>query len=250
MHIALIQMTVADGNPLDNLRHADELIRSYPDANLYLLPELWASGYARSSWQEYADQHHKGVIQAITSLAKKQNAWIGGSYVVRHKSGFANRFILIPPDDSDPITYDKMRLLSLFDEDKLFVSGKRRVHANINEWHANLSICFDLRFPEVYRKSALEGTELFLIVAQWPKERCHHMVAIARARAIENQAYVAVCNRIGISKKGLDFGGESGIWAPDGTQLANAKDRECVVVTEIKREMVHKTRKELPFLVP
>ncbi len=249
MHVAIVQMKGQDGDPEANQIHAEELIRSHGKAQLYLLPELWTTGYHHESWPSYVSQHHDRIVRQIQELSQQLSAWIGGSYVVRDgHGGYFNRFLLLSPDGSQPIHYDKVHLFASMDEDKRFCAGKQRVNAQIGTWCTNLSICYDLRFPGMYRQSALEGATLFLISAQWPRERCHHMIDLAKARAIENQAYVVLCNRIGPATDDIFFGGQSGIWAPDGTQLCNAADREVVLGSTLKIELVNKMRSAIPVL--
>jgi len=250
MRISLVQMKVVDGAPEANLAQAEALIRSQPGAELYLLPELWAVGYAREAWQDYVRHHHGTVLARMTALGEELNASIGGSYIARHEEGdLANRFLLLTPAKGTAVlAYDKVHLFAPLDEDKHLVAGHERVSGQLGEWRVHLSICYDLRFPEMYRAAALEGSHLFLIVAQWPQERCHHMVALAQARAIENQAYVALCNRIGPSQEGLDFGGQSGIWTPDGTPLATGGDEETVISATIDLGTVTHLREAFPVL--
>ena len=250
MRLTLIQMEVVDGEPEQNIAHACELIRSAPGAALYLLPELWTIGYARDSWSRYLRDHHEKTLQQIHQLSDELNATIGGSFIAPTENGaIANRFIVIAPGRKQALyQYDKVHLFGPLGEHESLQSGQRRVHGPLGEWHVGLSICYDLRFPESYRRNALEGTNLFLIPAQWPQERCHQMVTLAQARAIEDQAYVALCNRIGSSPAGIDFGGHSGIWAPDGAQLADGMTHESIISADLDLRKVETIRTTMPVL--
>lgn len=249
MHVALVQMEGKDGQPEANLAHAETLIRAYGRAELYLLPELWTTGYHHKSWSDYVTHHHDKIIQHMQGLCQELKAWIGGSYVVSDgHGGYFNRFVLLSPDASTPIHYDKVHLFTAMDEDKRFGAGKQRINTQVGDWCTSLSICYDLRFPGMYRQSALDGATLFLIPAQWPRERCHHMVDLAKARAIENQAYVVLCNRIGPATDDIFFGGQSGIWSPDGTQLCNATEEDGIFGADIEINLVQKLRQAIPVL--
>lgn len=250
MRLTLLQMKVADGDPQTNLHHAEEMIRSEPGSDLYLLPEVWTTGYDRSSWRNYVDNIHFEVISSLTHLAQETNSCIGGTYIARKgPHELVNRFLLIS-GEWDFETYDKIHLFEPLEEDKYLTPGEKPVQTKIKEWNVGLSICYDLRFPNMYRASALEGTTLFLVPSQWPAVRCHQMVVLAQARAIENQSYVALCNRIGTAQNGLHFGGRSGIWGPDGTLLADAGDKEGIITAEIDLDHVKKYRQEFPVLQP
>lgn len=250
MRLTLIQMEVVDGEPEQNLSHALELIRHAGGADFYLLPELWTIGYARDSWSRYLRDHHSNTLQSIHQLSNELNAAIGGSYLVPTENGaMANRFIIVGPREPKALyEYDKVHLFGPLGEHEALQAGNRRVHGPLNEWHVALSICYDLRFPESYRANALDGANLFLIPAQWPQERCHQMVTLAQARAIENQAYVALCNRIGPSPAGIEFGGHSGIWAPDGAQLADGMTHESILNANLDSKKVETIREAIPVL--
>ncbi len=248
MKISLVQARIVDGQPIANCEHILELIRQHEPSDLYLLPELWPTGYHRDSWPEYVQKDHQQVMHDLKSLAQEQKAWIGGSYVVASDDNLVNQFILLSPSGEIAITYDKVHLFSPLEEDKNFKAGTESVQTTINSWNTHLSICYDLRFPIMYRKAAQQGAQLFLISAQWPVERCHHMVALAKARAIENQAYVALCNRIGPTTSGLTFGGFSGVWDPDGNQVADANIQEQVITAKLVIHRVEESRAQIPIL--
>lgn len=250
MRLTLIQMEVVDGEPEQNVTHAFELIRSAPGAALYLLPELWTIGYARDSWARYVRDHHEKTLRQVQELSNELNATIGGSFIAPTENGaLANRFMLIAPGQTQALyQYDKVHLFGPLGEHEALQAGDRSVHGPLGEWDVGLSICFDLRFPESYRRNALAGTNLFLIPAQWPQERCHQMVILAQARAIENQAYVALCNRIGPAPAGIEFGGHSGIWAPDGAQLGDGMRHESIISADLDLAKVQAVRQALPVL--
>ncbi len=250
MLISLIQTNIIDGNPLGNANAITKLIQEDKNkTDLYLLPEVWTTGYARECWPEYTSTQHDKILTQLCRLAQERKIWIGGSYVAAaSNTQYANRFLLIDSDGNIAASYDKAHLFSPLGEDQRFKAGQELVQLNIGPWQTNLSICYDLRFPNMYRRAAVEGTTLFLIVAQWPAERCEHMVALAQARAIENQAYVALCNRIGPTQSGLHFGGMSGIWGPDGTALISAQTQTGIFGAHIDLQNVIKARTKLPVL--
>lgn len=249
LRIALVQMAVADGQPTRNLERAVAAIESAPGADLYLLPELWTTGYDHAGWPEAARQT-PAIHTALQRLSASRRAVIGGSLIDRAGDALVNRFWLCYPDGRSPVTYDKGHLFAPMREDQHLIAGDRRVSAPLNGWTANLSLCFDLRFPEMYRLAAVGGADLFLVASEWPAERATALRTLATARALENQAFLALVNRIG--KAGTDgtaFGGGSMLVAPDGTIVADAgTSDERVVIGVADRTLVAKARSTLQVL--
>ncbi len=245
LRIALVQLEITDGDGPANLARAQGVLRNAPAADLYLLPELWTSGYAHGSWERQAHTFTAQVLDTLAALARERSAWIGGSLISPSGARLANRFWLLPPD-GEPVTYDKAHLFAPMGEPGRLEAGAGRVRASINGWTAALSICYDLRFPEMYRLDALDGATLFLVPAEWPAVRAETLRVLARARAIENQAYVALCNRVGRAADGTVFGGGSAVIAPDGTVVAEAGATATVVVATLDAAAVAAARAHLP----
>jgi omega-amidase len=247
--IALVQMVVREGDPEANVARARGFLATAPEADVYLLPELWSSGYSHGRWPEIADQSTPEVLEWMTTVAAAKQAYLGGSLITRRRSDQAlvNRFWIIAPDGKR-VSYDKGHLFAPLKEDTHLRAGTSRVRTNIHGWNAALSLCFDLRFPEQYRLDAVDGAELFLVASEWPEPRCNAFTALVRARAIENQAVLAVCNRLGPGEPDLTYCGNSVIVGPDGTILAAAGQDECVVMGEVDKSMVEHARSALPVL--
>lgn len=252
LRVALLQLAVQDGRPDRNLERALDLLGGLTAVDLVLLPELWTSGYAYEAWEETADDHTPGVVRRLRGLACEKSAWIGGSLLSRRSDGgLANRFWLVPPDGGPPVWYDKRHLFEPMGEPERLVAGDRRVRTEIAApWTAGLSLCYDLRFPEMYRQDALQGACLFLVPSEWPEERRNVLSLLARARAAENQAYLAVCNRAGQGRDGTAFGGGSMLVAPGGEVVCRAGADEEVVVDVAEFEKVLATRRAIPLLTP
>lgn len=248
LRIGLVQLEIRDGDPARNLARAAELIRGATPADLFLLPELWTTGYTHASWPDQARESTPRTCAALASLARELGVWIGGSLISKTDRGLANRFWLSPPDGGPAATYDKVHLFPALGEPDCLVAGRRRVAVRVGDWAAALSICYDLRFPEMYRLDAVDGAALFLVVAEWPAARADALRLLARARAVENQAFLALCNRTGVAADGTAFGGGSLVVGPDGTLLADAGDREGVVVAAIEPHAVREARSAMPVL--
>jgi predicted amidohydrolase len=161
-----------------------------------------------------------------------------------------NRFWLFFPDGRPPVSYDKGHLFAPMREDRYLVPGDRRVCAPLDGWTAGLSLCFDLRFPEMYRLAAVSGVDLFLVASEWPAQRAAALRTLATARAIENQAYLALVNRIGrADTDGTMFGGGSMLVAPDGTIVADAgTTAEGVVIGVAEKARLAQARRDLAVI--
>ena len=249
MRVAVVQMMVTDGNPSVNFAHAENLIKQSPGANLYLLPELWTTGYDHSSWNNTAVNITPKICADLQELSQTLKAWIGGSMISsRDDVGLANRFWLFSPKGDVPIHYDKVHLFSPMKEDKYLSHGETTVMTQIDEFKASLSICFDLRFPAMYCQTAIDGANLFLVASEWPHPRYETLRLLARARAVENQAFLLLSNRLGPASDGTNFCGGSMIVAPDGQIVADAEDSEQVIITDIDIEQSAKLRSNLAVL--
>ncbi len=263
LRVALVQLAVADGDPADNLARAGALVRGAPPADLYLLPELFTTGYAHDAWARVAREDTPGAVDALRRLADERGAWVGGSMIAEADGGgLANRFFLAAPGDAGRgaplVRYDKAHLFPPMGEPGRLTGGTERVRACVGRGagaaDAALSICFDLRFPEQYRLDAVSGATLFACVAEWPHPRGETLRLLARARAAENQAWLALCNRVGPAADGTVFCGGSCVIAPDGTVVADAGEAvDAVVVAEVDVGAAHGARAAfavLPLRVP
>ena len=249
LRVALVQLAIRDGEPEANLEHATASIRSADSADLYVLPELWTTGYAHDTWARVADRETPAIVESLAGLAAERGAYIAGSMISRDERGaLVNRLWLVPPTGAAPIHYDKGHLFAPMGEDRYLSPGDRRVVAPICGWRAGLSICFDLRFPEMYRADALDRAELFLVVSEWPAVRAEAQRVLARARAIENQTFVVLCNRVGTATDGTRFDGGSIVVAPDGTVMADAGGDEGVVHATLDAEAIRAVRRQMPLL--
>jgi omega-amidase len=248
MRIALVQMAVREGDAEANLSRARGLLADAPAAELYLLPELWTSGYAHDRWETLADHSSPAVREWMLSWARERRAWLGGTLIARtDNGGLANRFHLAGPD-GQLVLYDKGHLFAPLREDLLLEAGRARVRTTVEDWTAALSICFDLRFPGQYRRDAVEGAEVFLVSSAWPEPRCSILRALAQARAMENQAVLALCNRTGPDGAGGMYCGHSALFGPGGEIVVEAGSDEGVHVAELDRGTVEAARRALPVL--
>jgi predicted amidohydrolase len=247
LRVSLAQIDVVFGDVAANLQKAEacaaEAARA--GANLLLLPELWSSGLDL----EHAAQHAgRGSDAAMADLARRHQLHIYGSIPVKGLDAkVTNQGLLFSSDGGCLAEYAKLHLFRPMDEDRYLQRGDSVVIADTPWGRAGLAICYDLRFPELFRAHSAGGAKLVLIVAEWPYPRLEHWQTLLRARAIENQVFMIACNRAGESR-GLRFCGHSCVIDPWGETVVEAGDSEQLVTAEIDLARVDEVRKAFPVL--
>ncbi len=216
--------------------------------SLILYPEMFATGYIPERAEELAEDLETGsapTAQMLSGLVKETNCFILGGGMHRTANGFTNRICLYGPAKATDkqIYYDKVH--PFFPEQKEFTAGKGVTLFKIQDLALATAICYDLRFPEEFRKGRANGAQAFTVQASWPAVRNEHWETLLRARAIENQAYVLAVNNV--SADGT-YIGNSQVIAPDGECIVKAEaKKEQVVSAEISASVVEKIRKEFPI---
>jgi predicted amidohydrolase len=245
--VSLAQISFQLGQPETNFERAAEWIAKAADrgSDLVLLPELWASGYDLENWQRYATTLEEGLFARLADLARSHEMAIGSSLLERDDGQAYNTFVLFGADGERLGAYRKIHRFRLLDEEKWLGAGDELTLIHAPWGLTGLSICYDLRFPEMFRVYGLGGVGLILLVAEWPQTRIEHWRILLQARAIENQTYVAAVNKVGESK-GATLGGHSAVIDPWGKRLVEGYTREDLLTAEIDFREVEKARRFLP----
>ncbi len=182
----------------------------------------------------------------MRGLAKEHHIGLGGSLLERRGDQAFNTFVLFGSDGGILGLYRKIHLFRLMDEEKWLTAGNELVVADAAWGRAGLGICYDLRFPEMFRYYGLRGAELILLPAEWPSRRIQHWSALLRARAIENQVFIAAVNRVGESK-GEVFGGRSVLLNPWGETLVEGTEvDEALLTASLDLKEVARVRQHIP----
>ena len=245
--IALAQLDLDFGKPDHNFALVEESVKkaAASNADLVLLPELWASGFDLKNSGEYASPLGEGWFKETQSLAEKYKIGLGGTLIERHTDHFFNTFVLYDQEGTLLASYRKIHLFGMLEEDRYLQPGNL-IETKETPWGiVGLSICYDLRFPEVFRKYSVAGAEIILLSAEWPAKRIEHWKVLLRTRAIENQIFVAAVNKVGISQ-GAKIGGASCIIDPMGNVLAEGDNQAGLLHAEIDLSLVEKTRRWMP----
>lgn len=247
MRVALVQMDIALGRPDENRARVAERVRAAAEgADLVMLPEMWSTGYALPDLLDrLADRDGEPSGPFLSALARECGVWLAGSVPNQRDGRVYNHATLYGPDGGLVATYDKAHLVPMMDEHRYLAPGGQVTVAEIGGVRAGLAICYDLRFPELFRTMALAGAELMLIPAQWPAQRLHHWRILLQARAIENQCFVIACNRVGRDAANA-FPGHSMVIDPWGTVIAEGGEGEEILRTEIDPGQVAEIRSRIP----
>lgn len=213
---------------------------------LIIMPEMTLTGFTMRS-SEFAEDLEAESFLFYKELALEYHAYIAAGLIESSAGSYFNTLLIISPSGQLAGSYRKIHPFSYSTEDKHFNRGDKPVVTNIGEWKVGLSVCYDLRFPELYRYYGKNRTELIINIANWPDTRVEHWKVLLRARAIENQCYVAGVNRTGSGSK-LNYPGNSVVYDPMGNEVVLASGEEGVFSALINRNVVFETRQKFPFL--
>lgn len=250
MKIALVQTDIAWENKAANFKRVGDLLasRSFPGGGLIVLPELFATGFTMNS-EPFAENDLEESESFMLKLAKEKGAHVAGGWIRRAGSGFkpANCASIASPQGKILCRYHKTHPFSLGGEHENYTRGKKIETVNVGGVQMTPTICYDLRFPETYRLGAQSGTQVFLVMANWPEKRIGHWTALLRARAIENLAYVIGVNRCG-QDPGLSYNGHSVLFDFMGEIVAEAGAGEGVTEATINLQSLVEWRNYFPAL--
>jgi predicted amidohydrolase len=218
--VGVFQFDIKSGDISANQQKAYEGILRLSDmkTNIAVLPELWSSGFDPSRIKDHAEKTPE-IISDMSKLAADHRMMIAGSMPEVHDKRVYNTLFLIDKNGSLAGSYRKIHLFPPLKENACFHAGSRPVVCKTSLGTIGMMICYDLRFPELARSHAMQGAQIILVSAQWPRSRIEHWDILLRARAIENHVFIIACNRCG-QEGDLIFGGHSQIISPSGKVLA------------------------------
>ncbi|WP_305043817.1 carbon-nitrogen family hydrolase [Geoalkalibacter sp.] len=191
--------------------------------DLAVLPEMWSCGYDYRRLAELAEQTPH-LLAELRELSARLGLVVVGSLPEKQDGKLYNTARVIDRGEARG-SYRKLHLFSNMGEDRFLAAGDHTLVAPTSVGRLGVAICYDLRFPELFRKLALEGAEILCLPAEWPKPRQEHWRTLLRARAIENQQFVVAANCCGIQGK-LDFFGMSLLISPWGEVLAEGGEQD------------------------
>lgn len=250
MQIVAVQSDIVWEDAAANHRRVRGLLESAkPERGaVVVLPEMFASGFS----MDVAKTTDAGGKSAafVAAMAKELGVYVVAGVVNPHERDRAchcNESVIVGPDGKDVARYQKIHPFTPGGESDHYRAGEMVIVVDISGWKVCPFVCYDLRFPEVFRIGVSKGAELFVVIANWPAARVHHWVTLLQARAIENQAYVVGVNRAGKDPK-FEYPGRSLVVDPTGKVVGDAGEREGVIQARLDRELLERTRATLPFL--
>lgn len=251
LRITLVQANQIWEDKQANLENYNRLLQNCQDTDLIVLPEMFHTAFSMNAHKFTETMDNSVGLDWLKITAKEKNVAIYTSLIIQENGNYYNRGVFVIPSGKI-ISYDKRKCFGLAGEDKVFTAGKEKVIIEYRGWKLQLQICYDLRFPEISRNKLnsnhLPLYDVLMYVANWPEKRKLHWQTLLTARAIENQSYVIGVNRIGEDGKGLIYSGDSQISDPLGiTQILTTKKEEVKTIC-LSRELLEKTRLDLPFL--
>ncbi len=251
VEVASIQLEIKDDQtPANRLDQVEVLLDSLEGADLVLLPEIWRTGYFNfSRYHEEAETLAGETIARLAAKARqKQFLLLAGSLVERQGEDYYNTSVMIDRRGNVEATYRKIHLFGYgSSEQRLLKRGTQPTVVQTDLGRFGLATCYDLRFPELFRRMVDQGAQAFLIVSAWPYPRLPHWQALNQVRAFENQCFLVSCNCAGLNQ-GTRLCGHSMVVDPWGVVIAGAGDREAVVRARIDLSLVDHFRAEFPAL--
>ena len=244
MRVVLLQRNLAWGSPQANLQNLDQALDRNPGADLYVLPEMFTTGFATLPDATVEDEPSVGLAW-MKAAAVRTDAAIAGSIALKTDDGCRNRFFFVKPDGS-VVKYDKRHLFTYGGEQERFSAGHERVVTEWRGWRFLLTVCYDLRFPIWLRNR--DDYDAIICVANWPDKRRYHWDTLLRARAIEDQCYVLGVNRVGEDPVCV-YNGGTVLLDPYGNTVAACPDStECECGGELDMKMLQDYRAKFPVL--
>lgn len=249
MNVIGFQLDIAWENKTENYSRVSRWFRqSHPaPGTLVVLPEMFATGFSMQAMQTQESQPSP-TIRFLSDLARQYQIAIVAGLVLTDAAGRPrNESVFISPSGEVGCRYAKIQTFTLAGETQHYTPGDAVQVFTYGGFKIAPFVCYDLRFPELFRLAVDQGAEVLTVIANWPVVRVGHWRTLLQARAIENQAYVVGINRTGKDPT-LSYNGQSLIIDPLGEILADGGEQEGVVKASLDREIVKSWRARFPAL--
>lgn len=257
LKVAVVQVNSGD-NIVRNLRRIERFIARIKTCDLIALPEVFALRGADEDYRIHAQPMTGAIIKWLKNIARSRRAWIlAGSIIEKSREKYFNTCLLFNRSGRICAKYRKIHLFEAYldngqavRESDIYSAGNRPVMANIEGWLCGLAICYDLRFPELFRHYSAKGAHLFFIPANFTqKTGKDHWETLLRARAIENQAFVVAPDQCGVNPKTeIASYGNSMIVGPWGEIICRAGERASVLTVTLDPGELQRMRARIPVL--
>lgn len=247
LKVGLVQYDPVWEDRKENMKKIDYMMSDgYNQVDLLVFPEMTLTGFTMKA-EKFNEDLNGESVKYFCELAKTYNTDVFAGIILKERNNFYNILVHINKKAEVKRFYKKTHPFSYSSENEHYKMGEETVATKIDDWTIGLAVCYDLRFPELYRNYAKQKCELVVTIANWPDTRIEHWRTLLKARAIENQCYSIGVNRVGDDPK-LHYNGYSGVYDPMGNEIVSVKDREKIIYCVLQKEMVSNTRNDLPFL--
>jgi len=250
VNVAVVQFDIAWENKPENFARVTGMLGKQPPPkdSLVVLPEMFATGFSMNTGA-IAEAYGGETEQFLGNTAKQFGIFLLAGAAIRSRDGrVRNKALVFSPSGELIGFYAKMRPFTLGGEAQHFAAGEHPMTFKWDECAVSPFICYDLRFPELFRDvAAKHKPEIFAVIANFPDKRIGHWVTLLQARAIENQAYVVGSNRVGTDPY-YNYGGRSMIITPMGEIIADAGTSQGMIQASLDLGTLRKYREGLPFL--
>jgi predicted amidohydrolase len=246
MKIALVQISPVWENPKATILKIDSLIKSCETADVIIFPEMTLTGFSMDAKKLSEDIDGVSTTYFI-NLSREIKKHIVAGIIEREGEKVYNTAVHFNRDGLISARYRKVHRFSMANEDKYYNSSRQIVITKIDDMSFGLSVCYDLRFPELYRLYAKERVDGLINIANWPVQRIRHWNKLLAARAIENLSFMIGCNRTG-NDPYYEYNGHSAVYSPMGEEMIIMDNSEKVSIVEINSGIVNETREKLNFL--
>jgi len=250
MRITSLQLEIKDRPKEKTLDHVLGLLAKAPTSDLLLLPELWTCGYfSFNRYKEDSETLEGPTVRVLKQKAMELKAYLFmGSIVEREGQDLFNTSLLLDPRGEVIARYRKIHLFGYQSDEKELLKRGQEIGVAETPWgRAGPSTCYDLRFPEFFRKMVDEGAHFYLVASAWPRSRFEAWVLFNRSRAHENLAYLFSCNCVGVDQ-GHPYAGHSMVVDPLGRVVADGGEKESLLSAEVDMNLVDSVRREFSAL--
>ena len=249
MKVTLLQIDIRWALPDANIAEACRLLSEHEGSDLYVLPEMWSTGFATEPEGIAADETSNAALQWMQEEARSRHCAISGSLAVRCPDGtYRNRHYFVDGCSSTVSYYDKHHLFTYGHEDRYYTAGQVPAIVQYEGFRLLLLTCYDLRFPVWSRYRQGHEFDAIVIVANWPENRQAAWQILTRARAVENQCYLVAVNLVGTDGLQLDYNGHSVAYDTRLQDIARFADYEAATkIVNLSIDRLRHYREALPI---
>jgi omega-amidase len=249
MKVALISLDQEWEDKQANLEHCRVLAgrAATMGAEFLVFPEMTLTGFTMNAAQVAEPASDSATVRAFAALSRQLGVHVAFGVVLTGEKKPRNCLVVVDPAGAEVANYAKIHPFSHVGEDAHFEGGDRLVAVAVGDLRVGLTVCYDLRFPELYTALA-PGCDAILVVANWPGARIGHWHALLRARAIDGQCFVIAVNRTGRDRNDIEYPASSQVLDPRGEGVDAAVTDGCITLYDVRRGLVEDYRQAFPTL--